>query len=141
MRRHIVRVLGVGLVVGVVGCGATTKLEELCVRSNRDREVTVTGFVKIEKAVVWLDESGFPVTLVESKYGVHGINAYVRVGEGPNTLSPLPEFWSDRDVKLTLDDGTTRGHRERVAFTGTLSVRDDGLCRLEDITKLSAPRD
>jgi hypothetical protein len=100
-------------------------------QSNLVEAGSAVGYAKIKDRIVFADEDRFPVTIKQSKYGTGGIDADVMLGTGPNTVAPIPDAYEDADLKLTLDDGSIRGYLDRVAFSGRLFLRDDGLCRLD----------
>ena len=68
----------------------------------------------------------------------------IRVGTGSspeaNTMAALPVSYSDDDLLITADDGTTVRSGDGVALTGVLAVSDTGTQRLTSIGRVEAAR-
>ena len=133
--RHILLATVVTALV-LPGC-SVTKQSEVCVAANDGKVVTVVGYVKVAPFTL-VSGDDFRLEVVESMSSDDGIGVYVNVGSGNNTMRKLPAEFTANDVELTLDDGSTEGFGDRVAFTGELTVNGDS-CNIYDVTKLTSP--
>ena len=134
MRRTILALLVTAL--ALPGC-SVTKQADVCVAANNDKVVTVVGYVKVAPFTV-VSGDDFRIEVVESMSDDDGIGAYVTTGSGNNTMRKLPGEFTANDIELTLDDGSTEGFGDRVAFTGKLTVSGDS-CNIYDVDTLSSP--
>lgn len=134
MRRTILAFLVTAL--ALPGC-SVTKQAEVCVAANDGEVVTVVGYVKVAPFTV-VSGDDFRIEVVESMSDDDGLGAYVKVGTGNNTMRKLPSEFTSNDIELTLDDGSTEGWGDRVAFTGKLTVSGDS-CNIYDVDELTAP--
>lgn len=134
MRRTILAL--VVTVLALPGC-SVTKQAEVCVAANNDKQVTIVGYVKVAPFTVSSGDD-FRIEVVESMSDDDGIGAYVKVGTGNNTMRKLAGEFTAADIELTLDDGSTEGYGDRVAFTGELTVNGDS-CNIYDVDKLASP--
>jgi hypothetical protein len=123
-----------------LGCGEVSKREEVCTAANEGKTITVIGYVTVDGFSLINSDNEFPLSLRESMRADEEIRAFVKLGEGPNTMQPLPkdEFTQD-DIELHLADGSTLGWGDRVAATGELALRTGDRCTLRPITNLAEP--
>jgi hypothetical protein len=124
--------------VAVAGC-EVSKRGEVCVPANDGKEVTVIGYVDVGGFSLVSSDNEFPIQLVEKMRAEEYVRVSVKIGDGPNTMKPLPEgdFTND-DVELRLGDGSTKGWGDRVAITGKLTVSGDS-CSMYGPVTLAAP--
>lgn len=124
--------------VAIAGC-EVSKRGEVCVPANDGKEVTVIGYVDVGGFSLVSSDNEFPIQLVEKMRAEEYVRVSVKIGDGPNTMKPLPEgdFTND-DVELRLGDGSTKGWGDRVAITGKLTVSGDS-CSMYGPVTLAAP--
>jgi hypothetical protein len=124
-------------VVVTTGC-EVSKRSEVCVPANNDKVVSIIGYVSVGGFSI-ISDNDFPVKLVESMQSEDEITVYVDLGNGPNTMKPLPNGdFTNEDIQLNLADGGTKGWGSRVKVTGRLTVNEH-TCAIYDVDKLEAP--
>lgn len=116
---------------------SVTKQADVCVAANDGELVTIVGHVKVAPFTV-VSGNDFRIEVVESMSSEDGIGAYVNVGTGKNTMKKLPREFTVDDIELRLDDQSTEGYGDRVAFTGRLAVSGDS-CNIYDVEQLASP--
>jgi len=57
------------------------------------------------------------------------IVALIKIGEGPNTMDALPDFFSERDLLIRADDGQVIRNGHKVKITGRVIYREDDFSR------------
>ena len=124
--------------VALAGC-EVSKRGEVCVPANDGKEVTVIGYVDVGGFSLVSSDNEFPIQLVEKMRAEEYVRVSVKIGDGPNTMKPLPEGdFTNEDVELRLGDGSTKGWGDRVAITGKLTVSGDS-CAMYGPVTLAAP--
>lgn len=137
MRRHPLTLLVLGI-VALAGC-EVSKRADVCVPANDGKTVTVIGYVDVGGFSLISSDNEFPIRIVEKMRNDEHVRTSVKIGEGPNTMKPLPagDFTND-DIELQLGDGSKKGWGDRVAVTGKLAVDGDS-CSLREPVTLAAP--
>lgn len=131
-------VFSIAIGAALVGC-EVSKHSEVCVPANDGKVVSVIGYVSAGGFSLVSSDNEFPVKLVESMGAEENVRVSVKLGEGPNTMKPLPEgdFTND-DIEIRLADGSTKGWGSRIKATGKLTVNGD-TCAMYSPDSLTAP--
>lgn len=72
------------------------------------------------------------------------LTVLMKVGEGPNTMDPLPEFFANRDLIIRAEDGQLIYHGFSVSIIGHVEYQPENenlqcALRVEKITSMMAP--
>jgi hypothetical protein len=122
----------------LAGC-EVSKRSEVCVAANQGKSVPVIGYITVGGFTLVSSDGEFPLKLAESMGAEEHIRAYVKLGEGPNTMKPLPQGdFTNEDIEVRLADGSTKGWGDRIKVTGTLAV-DGDTCTLRGPVTIEAP--
>lgn len=137
MRTRVI--VSVAALAAALGACEVSKHTEVCVPANDGKTVTVIGYVSVGGFSLVSSDGSFPIKLVESMKAEENVRVSVKMGDGPNTMKPVPQgdFTND-DVELHLADGSTKGWGDRVAATGKLTVNGD-TCAMYTVDSLTAP--
>ena len=102
--------------------------------SRLGKEVTIDGYVFMPKYVVYGsgDWRGMSLSdfLTEDS---QTLRVYVKLGEGPNTMDPIPEFFTEKDLVMRDYSGQVVHHGFLVSVTGLPRFNPDqadGKCTL-----------
>jgi hypothetical protein len=117
----------------LVGCAAPVEVPfaDACNLENDGKTVITTGSFASTSSVYCSDISG------EYRCGLDFvgdgsddiIGADVVEGEGRNQAAPLPDSYSDADIKITTADGTVIGLDTPARITGKMIVAE-GVCAM-----------
>jgi uncharacterized RDD family membrane protein YckC len=64
------------------------------------------------------------------------ITIFIKAGDGPNQLKPVPESYTKGDIQVRLDDGTYAPVGYRIRVTGRVCETTDGDACIHDIRKI-----
>ena len=132
MKRIVVLGLMIGLTFVFVACSSEPPVEvahgDVCKLENDDKVVMTEGYFKLGLSMYCSDTSGqyrCGLDFVSARDVEDGFSVDVVEGEGNNELSPLPDSYTDADMKIQSDSGETVTQNDKVRITGDLSVSQD----------------
>ncbi len=132
MKTKIVFGLSVILLMGVVvGCSeppVQVAHGDVCSLENDDKVVSVDGYFQLGITMYCSDVSGnyrCGLDFVSAPGADDGFSVDVIEGDGKNELSPLPDSYTDSDMKIQTDSRETITQADKVRITGDLSVSQD----------------
>lgn len=132
MKTKIVFVLSVVLLMGAVaGCSeppVQVAHGDVCSLENDDKVVSVDGHFQLGITMYCSDVSGnyrCGLDFVSAPGADDGFSVDVIEGDGNNELLPLPDSYTDNDLKIQTDGGETITQADKVRITGDLSVSQD----------------
>lgn len=105
------------------------------------KRVTLEGYIGAPSMMVCSDDSCsvdlYPTAAAQGK----SVGAYLKVGNGANEMSKLPEKFEPSDVKLHTIDGKVLGVGAKVRVTGERmgSAGDPTVCAINDIDLVETP--
>lgn len=123
--------LAVLLLVVVAGCSeppVQVAHGDVCSLENDDKVVSVDGYFQLGLTMYCSDVSGnyrCGLDFVSAPGAEDGFSVDVIEGDGNNELSPLPDSYTDADLKLQTDNNETVTQENKVRITGDLSVSQD----------------
>ncbi|HET6585541.1 MAG TPA: hypothetical protein VFG69_18910 [Nannocystaceae bacterium] len=130
--------LSIAIAAALGGC-EVSKHSEVCVPANDGKVVSVIGYVSVGGFSLVSSDNTFPIQLVEKMGAEENVRVSVKLGDGPNTMKPVPEgdFTND-DIEIRLADGSTKDWGDRIKVTGKLTVNGE-TCAMYSPDSLSAP--
>ena len=115
------------------------EFSKACAVDNEKKIVEVGGFLSAGPSVLCSNRSGrmeCSFKLTEKPGAEKSISAYIKQGDGANSVEKLPKSYRREDVRIRDNAGNLIQPDDRVKVTGSMSVtRDLSVCFI-DVTKI-----
>lgn len=121
----------------VLACGGTAPKQptviafgDICKPENHDKDITIEGFVWTTKSVNCKRTARFTrlcsVELYETaEHKGKPVTVRFREGDGSSEMTPLPEKFTQKDIKLKTNNGEIVGTSEKLRLTGYAETKGD----------------
>ena len=119
--------------------GTPMEFSKACSVGNEKKVVEIGGFLSAGPSVMCSNRSGRTecgLRLAETATAPKGLSAYIKQGDGANSVEKPPKSYRREDVKIRDNGGNPVKPDDRVKVTGKMSVTPDLSVCFVDVTKI-----